>query len=63
VGGIRRLRDRCRGCAQERDQLFVDDPDDELARGDALQHFLPERLLTDIFNELLRNFEVDVRIQ
>ena len=57
------LRNRGRGCAQESYQLFMDDPDDKLARRDALQHFLTERLLPDIFNELLCYFEVDVRIK
>ena len=41
----------------------MDDPDDELARRDALQHLLAERFLPDIFDELLCNFEVDVRIE
>ena len=49
--------------AHERRQLVVDDPDDLLARREALRHVGAERARAHALDEVLHDLEVDVRLE
>ena len=55
-----RRRDGVRPLAEEAHELVVDDLDDLLAGGDALQHLLAGALGLDALGELPGDLEVDV---
>ena len=52
-----------RGFAKELDELFVDDLDDLLRRREALHHLFADARVRARGDELLDDFEVDVRLQ
>ncbi len=51
------------GAAQQLDQLVAHHLDHLLARGERLQHVLPDRLDADALDERLHDLEVDVSLQ
>ena len=55
--------DRRRRRPHQRDELVVDDLDDELARRQAPQHFLADGLLLDLVDEILDDLVIDVGVQ
>ena len=60
VGGFGDRMQLRLGPAQQRDQLFVDDLDDLLARREARQDLLTDSALLDPADEVLDDLEVDV---
>ncbi len=49
--------------AQERGQFILENFDDLLAGGDAAEHLLAQRLFLDAGDEVLRDGEIDVRLE
>jgi len=47
----------------EPDQLLVDDLDDLLARGEAVQDLLPHGALADVFHKLLDHLVIHIRFE
>ena len=60
---VRRARQGHRRLAEQLDQLVVHDPDDLLARREALQHLVADRPLFHAGDELLHHVELDVRFE